>query len=83
MKDATKEGQERQVVELEVEDVGPALRYATAKITKIAREGGNSFGGNTSAPATSLWCLVQFPVTRLARIFPRSEMYLRNKLMSL
>jgi single-strand DNA-binding protein len=49
----TKEGQERQVVELEVEDVGPALRYATAKITKIAREGGNSFGGNTSAPASS------------------------------
>jgi len=49
----TKEGQERQVVELEVEDVGPALRYATAKITKIAREGGNTFGGNNAAPTSS------------------------------
>jgi len=44
----TKEGQERQVVELEVEDVGPALRYATAKVSKIAREGGSNFGGNSS-----------------------------------
>ena len=49
----TKEGQERQVVELEVEDVGPALRYATAKVSKIAREGGSNFGGNSSAPASS------------------------------
>ena len=40
-------------MELEVEDVGPALRYATAKITKIAREGGNTFGGNNAAPTGS------------------------------
>ncbi len=46
----TKEGQERQVVELEVEDVGPALRYATAKVSKVSREGGNA--SNTAAPSS-------------------------------
>jgi single-strand DNA-binding protein len=50
----TKEGQERQVVELEVEDVGPALRYATAKVSKVSREGGNTNAAATnSAPATN------------------------------
>jgi single-strand DNA-binding protein len=50
----TKEGQERQVVELEVEDVGPALRYATAKVSKVSREGGNTNAAPTnSAPATN------------------------------
>ena len=51
----TKEGQERQVVELEVEDVGPALRYATAKVSKVSREGaGASNASSTSSqPATN------------------------------
>ena len=47
----TKEGQERQVVELEVEEVGPALRYATAKVSKVSREGAGA--GNNSAAASS------------------------------
>jgi single-strand DNA-binding protein len=39
----TKEGEKRTVVELEVDEVGPSLRYATAKVTKAQRGGG---GGN-------------------------------------
>ncbi len=49
----TKDGQERQVVELEVEDVGPALRYATAKVSKVSREGGNNNASTNSSPATT------------------------------
>ncbi|UKD50765.1 single-stranded DNA-binding protein (plasmid) [Amycolatopsis sp. FU40] len=33
----TKEGEKRTVVELEVDEIGPSLRYATAKINKVAR----------------------------------------------
>src|SRR5215471_8785626 len=36
----TKEGEKRTVVELEVDEVGPSLRYATAKVTKAQRGGG-------------------------------------------
>lgn len=32
----TKEGEKRTVIELEVDEIGPSLRYATAKVTKAA-----------------------------------------------
>ncbi|MFZ0157537.1 MAG: single-stranded DNA-binding protein [Kineosporiaceae bacterium] len=42
----TKEGEKRTVVEMEVDEVGPSLRYATAKIAKTSRGGGGGgFGG--------------------------------------
>ena len=41
----TKEGEKRQVVELEVDEIGPSLRYATAKVTRAARGAGGSSGG--------------------------------------
>ena len=42
----TQQGEKRTVVELEVDEVGPSLRYATAKVTKASRgEGGGGFGG--------------------------------------
>ena len=42
----TREGEKRTVVELEVDEVGPSLKYATAKVTRAARgEGGGGFGG--------------------------------------
>lgn len=40
----TKEGEKRTVYEVEVDDVGPALRYATAKVNKVTRAGGGGFG---------------------------------------
>ncbi|MCO7195504.1 single-stranded DNA-binding protein [Pseudonocardia sp. McavD-2-B] len=42
----TKEGEKRTVVEMEVDEVGPSLRYATAKVNKVSRGGGSGgFGG--------------------------------------
>ncbi|MGH3203409.1 MAG: single-stranded DNA-binding protein, partial [Streptosporangiaceae bacterium] len=41
----TKEGEKRTVYEVEVDDVGPSLRNASAKVNKVARSGGNSGGG--------------------------------------
>ena len=42
----TKEGEKRTVIEMEVDEIGPSLRYATAKVTKASRgEGGGGFGG--------------------------------------
>jgi single-strand DNA-binding protein len=56
----TREGEKRTVFEIDVDDVGPSLRNATAKVTKISRSGG-SFGnaggsgssGSSGAPAAS------------------------------
>jgi single-strand DNA-binding protein len=46
----TREGEKRTVVEMDVEDVGPALRYATAKVNRVARgEGGGGYGGPSSS----------------------------------
>jgi single-strand DNA-binding protein len=41
----TKEGEKRTVVELDVDEVGPSLKYATAKITKASRGSGGGGGG--------------------------------------
>jgi single-strand DNA-binding protein len=41
----TREGEKRTVVELDVEEVGPSLKYATAVVTKAT---GNSNRGNTA-----------------------------------
>jgi single-strand DNA-binding protein len=40
----TREGEKRTVVELEVDEIGPSLRYATAKLNKVSRAGGNGPG---------------------------------------
>jgi len=37
----TREGEKRTVFEIEVEEVGPSLKYATAKVTRTTRSGGN------------------------------------------
>src|ERR1700756_3345206 len=45
----TKEGEKRTVYEVEVDDVGPSLRNASAKVNRVSRgggEGGFSGGGN-------------------------------------
>ena len=41
----TREGEKRTVFEVEVDEVGPSLKYATAKVTKAQRGGGGGFGG--------------------------------------
>src|SRR5690606_810204 len=47
----TKEGERRTVFEIEVEEVGPALRHATAKVTKTQRQGGGYGGGYGGPPS--------------------------------
>ena len=41
----TKEGEKRTVYEVEVDDVGPSLRNASAKVAKVSRSGGGFGGG--------------------------------------
>ena len=43
----TREGEKRTVMEVEVDEIGPSLRYATAKVNKANRSGGGGggFGG--------------------------------------
>ncbi|GAB3775101.1 single-strand DNA-binding protein [Nocardioides ginsengisegetis] len=41
----TREGEKRTVVELEVDEVGPSLAFATAKVTRASRQGGGGGGG--------------------------------------
>ena len=48
----TKEGEKRTVIELEVDEIGPSLRYATAAVSKTARvdgADGRGAGGGTGA----------------------------------
>ncbi|RKS80396.1 single-strand DNA-binding protein [Motilibacter peucedani] len=40
----TKEGEKRTVVELEVDEIGPSLRSATAKVNRTTRQGGEGGG---------------------------------------
>lgn len=40
-------GQKRSVMEMQVDEVGPSLRYATAKVTKTQRGGGGGQGGGS------------------------------------
>ncbi len=54
----TKEGEKRTVIELEVDEIGPSLRYANAKVNRTQRSGGQGGqggfgGGNAAAAATS------------------------------
>lgn len=46
----TREGEKRTVVELQVEEIGPSLRYSSAKVTRNQRSGGSGgFSGGAGA----------------------------------
>ncbi|GAA0810685.1 single-stranded DNA-binding protein [Spirilliplanes yamanashiensis] len=47
----TREGEKRTVIELEVDEIGPSLKYATAKVQKMSRSGGGGggFGGGSGS----------------------------------
>ena len=51
----TREGERRTVFEIDVDEVGPSLRSATAKVTKASRGsgGGGGFGGGNSGGGNS------------------------------
>lgn len=51
-----KDGEKRSSFELEVDEVGPSLKWATTKVNKVAREGGGSKASSTSSsPADDPW----------------------------
>ncbi len=64
-----KDGQKHTVVEMDVDEVGPSLKYATAKVNKTQRGGGGGFNsggqgqgsgsagsaGGQGAPANDPW----------------------------
>ena len=50
----TREGEKRTVFEVEVDEIGPSLRYATAKVNKASRGGGGGgFGGGGGGNASA------------------------------
>ena len=50
----TKEGEKRTVMEVEVDEIGPSLKYATAKVNKAGRGGGGGgFGGGAPGGGSS------------------------------
>jgi single-strand DNA-binding protein len=49
----TREGEKRTVMEVEVDEIGPSLRSATAKVQKMQRTSGASGGGFGSSGTTS------------------------------
>lgn len=49
----TREGEKRTVMEMDVEEVGPSLKYATAKVTRATRSGGG--GGGFSGGGDDPW----------------------------
>ena len=51
----TKEGEKRTVVELDVDEVGPSLRYATAKVAKTQRASASSGGYGSGRQASDPW----------------------------
>jgi len=48
----TRENEKRTVVEIDVEDMGPSLKYATATVVKITKNGTTGTVGNTDAGST-------------------------------
>lgn len=50
----TREGEKRTVIELEVDEIGPSLRYATAKVNKVARASGSG-GFGSAGPVEDPW----------------------------
>ena len=49
----TREGEKRTSMEVEVEEVGPALKYATAKVTRASSPGGGQTGAGWGSSASS------------------------------
>lgn len=55
----TREGEKRTVVELQVEEIGPSLKYASAKVTRAQKSGGGGFQKSEprGVPAEDPWAV--------------------------
>lgn len=50
-----REGNKRTVVELQVEEIGPSLKYASAKVTRAEKSSGSGGRAQSSAKADDPW----------------------------
>lgn len=55
-----REGNQRTAIELEIDEIGPSLRYATAQVTRAARTDGQQRPA-ASAPAEEQWATSEPP----------------------
>ena len=44
------DGSQRTVIEMQVDEIGPSLRYATAQVTRQSSSGNGGFSGNRGGP---------------------------------
>jgi single-strand DNA-binding protein len=51
----TREGEKRTVFEIDVDEVGPSMKYATAKVTKTSRSGGGQGFGSSGGGNDDPW----------------------------
>ena len=51
----TKQGEKRTVVELDIEEIGPSLKYAQAKVVKSSRESGGGRGSGGQKQGGGNW----------------------------
>ncbi|HWR85122.1 MAG TPA: single-stranded DNA-binding protein [Rhodoglobus sp.] len=51
----TKEGEKRTSIELEIDEIGPSLRYATAQVTRASSGGGGGGGASRGQVADQPW----------------------------
>lgn len=51
----TKEGQQRTNWELDIDEIGPSLRWATAQVNRTPRSGGGGFGGGGQGASGGNW----------------------------
>ncbi|MGH3633006.1 MAG: single-stranded DNA-binding protein [Mycobacterium sp.] len=56
-----REGIKRTVVELDVDEVGPSLKYVTAKVTKATRSNGGNGGGAAGQGQSDPWATSTSP----------------------
>lgn len=57
----TKEGEKRTSIELEIDEIGPSLKYATASITRTHPNSGSSSASSNEWPVASLNDVSSFP----------------------
>jgi len=55
----TREGEKRTVFEIDVDEVGPSMKYATAKVTKTSRSGGGQGFGSGGGGGDDPWATNQ------------------------
>ncbi|MGO4612975.1 single-stranded DNA-binding protein [Nocardia sp. 2YAB30] len=64
----TPEGDKRSVIELEVDEVGPSLRFATAKVTKTNRRGSGGITTTSHPISDDPWASMPPHESALARV---------------